>query len=409
MKLKINSDKSLSHRAILASVLSCSRPYKIRGLTLSLDIKRSLDAVQNLGVKVSQTGDEMILHPGKLTSSEIDCGNSGTTMRLLLGLLAGRRVSASFLGDQSLKFRPMDRVILPLQMMGAEIDDNYPFYLKGRELRGIDYTLPIASAQVKSALLFAALSARGETVLRGKLKSRNHTENLIRFWGGKVEEEETLRISGEQKLVPKDLDIPRDLSSACFWISLGILQKQEVILENVLLNPTRLGFLKILKKMGVPISWKKDGREWEESGTIILDGGSYELSPFRVDESEISSLIDEIPLLCILAGLVKGDSYICAVDELKVKESNRVLAIEKLLGGLGVKYSFTGRDFMIQGQGKVSNGDFFYLCSTSLDHRIIMALGILEVFFQRKFEGLNRSMVSISYPEFWEERKKFIL
>lgn len=418
ISLEVNGDKSIAHRAVLASLLSePGSVYKIFNIPDSQDVEASVEAVISLGAIVRESDDGIeITTPYKLNPCRINCRNSGTTMRLLMGILAGRMKLGEeviLYGDESLSKRPMDRVSLPLMMMGAHIvldDEKFsPVEIIGvSSLSALDYALPIASAQVKSALLMAALSADGESLISGKIQSRNHTENLLEYFGAYfVQQKNQFRVQGGQVLYPQDVRVPGDISSASFWVFCAAIARKQIVIKQVGLNETRLGFIHAAQKMGIDVDYKIRSHEFEKSGELKVKGDWSEMNSIHIQSEEVASLIDEVPLLCILMGMAKGESRIDGLAELKYKESDRFLALQQILKALNIKFYIIAEShsMVIQGSGKLKLGNLGELVD-SMDHRVIMLIAILEKTFLCDLGIKYPDMVGISYPEFWNHLEK---
>lgn len=332
------------------------------------------------------------------TGVPLDCGNSGTTIRLLMGLLAGKPYSSTLTGDASLAKRPMERIAIPLRMMGAEINANFPVHIQGAPLHGIDYELPIASAQLKSAILLAALQAEGRTTLTGKIQSRDHTERMLRYFGVNLEwNEEMISIVGPQRLKAKPFQIPGDPSSAAFWIGgAAIVPGGDVQIHKVSLNPTRLAFYEVLRTMGAAIRYTEKGGNTELYGTIR---GTYApLKGIKVPQEVIPYLIDEIPLLSVIAVFAEGETVIKGIEELRYKESDRIEAVCENLKKMGAEVHSTQDSIVIEGPQKIHGATI----ETFHDHRIAMAFSIAALQAEGTTTIQNSEIASISYPNFYE-------
>lgn len=405
--LKIPGDKSISHRAIIFASLAIGKS-EINNCLFSEDVLATIDCLKALGVKIERRKDKIIvegIHQNNLKASgeALDCKNSGTTMRLLMGLFSScPHLNVKLVGDDSLSKRPMKRVSTYLEKMGAEIkltqDEFAPVEIIGKKLNGKVHNLKIPSAQIKSSLILAALNAEGETVITGKLKSRDHTERMLPAFGCQLIISETeIKIPGKQILKGTSFNVPGDFSTASFWMTAGVLMKYgHISLNDVSLNPSRLGLLKVLKRMGANIHFKETNKDVEPMGNIQIYPSS--LTSFRVTEDEVPDLIDEIPLLAILATQAHGESEVRGASELKVKESNRLNAITQSLKKMGVELEVFDDGFKIKGpqilKGAVINS--FH------DHRIAMSFSIAGLIAQGETYIENAECVSISYPDFYE-------
>ena len=405
-EIKVPGDKSLSHRAFLFSALAKGKSQVFEPL-LGADVLSTIDCLTKLGVKFTKTenghqvespGMESFTAPG----SDLDCGNSGTTMRLLMGILAGQSFPSTLIGDESLSKRPMARISKPLELMGAKFelkDDNYvPVKICPSKLKAIDYKLTLASAQLKSALLLAGLQAEGVTRLTGKLNSRDHTERLLPYYDveTKVSESEIL-IEGGQLLTARDFTVPADPSSAAFWAAATLmLENSEIKMSGVLLNPTRIGFFKVLERMGAKVEYSVSSTEPEVIGDIKVS--SSKLKGVEIGGAEIPSLIDEIPMLAILAAKAEGETRVTGAKELRVKESDRLAAVEKNLKAIGVEIEMFEDGFSIHGPQEFHGA----VIETYHDHRIAMGFSIAALVAEGETEILDSSIVDVSYPGFYK-------
>lgn len=401
----IPGDKSISHRALILGALAEGRT-EITGLLDSDDVRSTIRCLRQLGVFIDGVGQKTWVEglgsrkwvsPGAV----LDCGNSGTTIRLLMGVLTGKEVGCILTGDESLRGRPMLRVADPLRKMGAEISLSKhhfaPVTLHGSTLRAMDYELPIASAQVKSALLLAGLSVSGTTVLRGKIASRDHTERMLPYFGAKVEcAASEIRIEGKQQLKGTSVQVPGDPSTAAFWIAAAcIVPGARLRLENISLNPTRLGFLHALQAMGADIRTRIVSNDPEPVGEVEVVYSK--LNGICISESMIPSLIDEIPLLAIVGTQAEGSTEVMGAQELKVKESDRLAAICEQLKIMGVEIERREDGFRVIGRQKLRGATI----QSAQDHRIAMAFSIAALVAEGTTEILDAECVSVSYPGFY--------
>ena len=418
--IEVPGDKSITHRALLLSAVARGQS-RLGGLLGGADCQSTASALRALGArlpKIPSDGAEIEvegvgLNGLRTPESDLDCGNSGTTARLLLGFLSGLRVEARITGDGSLRSRPMRRVTEPLSEMGSEFweggePDRLPIRLRGGTLTAYSYVSPVASAQVKSAILLAALTGRvGATVVEPS-RSRDHTERMLRRMGVSVREavtptgwEVTLgELSSD--LQPLDLNIPGDFSSAAFLIGFGLLggAGDELRIRNVGLNPTRTGLLDILKEMGGKIEVhnlrEADDPKGEPAGDVTVSRS--ELSGTSVGGEVIPLLIDEIPLLAVVAGLANGVTEIRDAGELRVKESDRVAALAENLTAVGVRVEELPDGLRIQGGAEELRGEI----PVQRDHRIAMAFGILGALPGHQVFVDNPGAADVSFPGFWK-------
>ncbi len=409
-EIKIPGDKSVSHRAVMISSLA-DKTVKIENFLFGADCLSTVDCMKKMGVDIKISNEKIFvtgrgLH-GLCEPSEIlDAGNSGTTLRLLLGLTAAQNFFAVFSGDSSLSKRPLARVIKPLSEMGAEIfcrneNKNLPAaVLPKKNLRAINYKMPVASAQVKSAIIFAALYADSVTKIIEPYLSRNHTEKMLSAFGVKIETADNeIKIFPAEKLIaPEKIIVPGDISSAAYWIVLAsILKNSEVIIKNVGVNETRTGIIDVMKKMGAKIEFlnvTESGGEKSADIKIL----SSELHGIEFGGEFIPRLIDEIPALAVAAAFAEGTTIIKNVGELRVKESDRLSAIVEEFNKISPNSFEADSDSLIIHGGRKK---FFAECKTNSDHRMAMALSI----FGAAAEGVlidDEDCVKISYPNFFK-------
>lgn len=408
----IPPDKSLSHRACIFSLLS-NKPSRIKNYLNAADTLSSLAITLSLGAEMREEEDSLILYPPKERLREpdnvLECGNSGTSMRLFAGLLAGYKGYFVLTGDKYLRLRPMNRIILPLREMGCDIyarkDGLAPLTVLGGGLRGIQYHSPIASAQIKSALILAGLRADSRSIFREPELSRDHSERMILDMGGKItyleDEKKANKFSIDPVdgyLYPLDIHIPSDPSSAFFLaLAATLLKNSQVLLKNVLLNPTRIEAFEVLRKMGAKIEYVNLKHGYEPIGDILVS--SSELNGITLSEN-IAWLIDEIPGLSIAMACAKGRSVVKGAKELRVKECDRIQAIVKNLLAMGIECREFADGFEIQG-GELRTG----LLDSFGDHRIAMSFGIASLLCGGKM--LNPNCTDVSFPNFWQIIQKY--
>ena len=413
-EITVPGDKSISHRAVLFSALT-NGPCEIKNFLPGEDCVASMRAMEQLGITAERPeANRVIIHGnrGAFVSSDspIDCGNSGTTMRLLSGLLAPRGIHCRLTGDESLSARPMKRVIDPLSRMGAKITaegkgDRPPLRIEEASLQGIDYELPVASAQVKSAILLAGLLAKGRTTVTEPSLSRDHTERMLQYYLVTLRKEGNKTIiHGGQQLESRDFSVPGDISSAAFWLVAAAAKPgSRLILGNVGLNPSRTGILSVLIRMGARI------REVVESplaaepvGTIDIEGGI--LRGTEIYGAEIPNVIDELPILAVAGALAEGKTIIRDARELRVKETDRLAALATNLRAMGVPVQEFDDGMEIQGSTKLQGATV----ESYGDHRIAMAFAIAALFAKRETTIKNTACVATSYPGFYEVLEKII-
>lgn len=405
-------DKSITHRAIM--LLSISKGTGIiKNYLDSDDCLRTLDAFKKMGInikvdkgilEIEGVGPEGLKPP----QTEIYAGNSGTTARLICGILAGQEFETKITGDDSLSRRPMKRIIEPLRMMGTEIqarDDNYlPITIRGkRSLNPIEYTTKTASAQVKSCILFAGIYSDGVTTVIEPVKSRNHSELMLSYLGANISAHNTsVSITGHPELKAKEIEIPGDISSAAFFITAALLTEDSKIeIKNVGLNPTRVGFLNILKKMGASIEIKNIRTANNELiGDLIVK--SSKLKQIDISAEDIPQMIDEIPLLTLIATQIEGQTKISGAQELRVKESDRLKTISTELNKMGAKITELYDGLIIEGKTKLKGCEV----ESYEDHRIAMTLAIAGLIADGETIIRNHECVKVSYPSFWNDLEK---
>ena len=407
--LSLPGDKSISHRALLISSLADGKSI-IKNLPYSEDVKSTIRCLEGLGIEFEKSANDFIVHGKgfkgfKQSSKPLDAGNSGTTARLLTGILAVQNFESVIQGDSSLSSRPMKRLIDPLSLMGCRIESTngkLPLHIYPSDsLKAINYTLPVSSAQVKSSILLAGLHSEEETNVIESTQTRNHTENLL---GLKVINESGKIISTSSKKNypnPKDYFIPGDISSAMFFIVLTLLTKNsELIIKNVSLNPTRIEAINLLKKMGADIQVEvKDESNKEVFGDLIVK--SSKLTNIKIEPEIIPLIIDEIPILSIAGIFAEGDFEIRNVNELRVKESDRIKTLCSNLLRLGLDVIEYEDGFKFSGEIKNSNITF----NSFGDHRIAMAFAILSSLLKAGGSVDEFECVSVSNPNFVEQLK----
>jgi len=405
--LSVPGDKSIAHRALLFAALA-NGPTRITGLPSGHDVRSTRRCLEMLGVVFGDADGDVTVEGcgGAFTEppEALDCGNSGTTMRLLCGVLAARDLQVTLDGDESLRKRPMRRIASPLGEMGATFDLSEglhaPIRLRGTtQLRSFDYALTVNSAQVKGALIFAALGANGTTILRGALRSRDHSERMLPAFGGTITARDgTLQIEGPQHLRPprETLRIPGDLSSAAYWIAAAtIVPNSRVEITGVGLNPTRLGFIDVLRRMGAAITLTHNGSAAEPFGTIVT-----EYAPLRstiVEGDEVPDLVDELPLLAIVASFAEGTTQVRGAEELRYKESDRIEGIVQGGRAIGMQIEPYIDGFSVTGPASLQGG----AVDAMRDHRIAMAFAIAGLGTPAPIAISGADSVAISYPEFF--------
>jgi 3-phosphoshikimate 1-carboxyvinyltransferase len=404
----VPGDKSIGHRAVIFASIAHG-PSRIFNLSGGEDNQRTVRAFQNMGVGIHADGDSLRVDGRGWDSlvqpaATIDCGNSGTTMRLLSGVLAGRRFASRLDGDASLRQRPMQRVIEPLSRMGARItchqgDGRAPLEVRGGTLKAIDYKLPVASAQVKSAILLAALQAEGASVLEEPQRSRDHSELMIRGFGGEVTVNcRSVTVAGGQQLSGQMVRIPGDISSAAFFlVAAAAIPGSEILARDVGVNSTRDGVIEVLRRMGAKIQLLNERIETGEPvADIRVSGG--ELNGVEIGPAMVARTIDEYPILAVAGALANGVTTISGAKELRYKESDRIKAMTEGLRRLGVEIE-EREDGMIISGGKPLEANSV---KTYGDHRVAMALTIAGLSTRAGIEMDDARCVDISFPIFFE-------
>lgn len=413
-ELTVPGDKSISHRALMFSALS-NGPCEITGFLASEDCLATRAALAAMGVEIESLGSDgthIRVHgcrgEFRAPSGPIDCGNSGTTMRLLAGLLASKPFEVTLTGDESLSKRPMNRVAIPLGQMGAEIQGQGerctpPIRIRGKaNLSPIHYDSPVASAQVKSAILLAGLSAEGKTSVSEPHLSRDHTERMLNYLLVKnVREENTVSIWGGQIPESRDIRVPGDISSAAFWLVAAAARRgARLVIRDVGLNPTRVGILRALSRMGAKIVERIDESGCEPMGTLEIHGQGLQAT--EIGGAEIPTLIDEIPILAVAAALAEGRTVIRDAQELRVKESDRISVVAENLRRMGATVEEFADGMEIVGGAKLKGAEIHSLG----DHRIAMSFAIAGLFAEGETVIHGAECIETSYPGFIREIEK---
>jgi len=401
-------DKSISHRAVILSSLAVGTST-INGFLKSEDTLSTLNAFINMGVEIHMTPEILKIngvgiHGLKKPFKTVDAGNSGTTARLLMGLLSGQEFISGLTGDKYLRKRPMRRVVDPLKLMGADITgennaDNLPLIINGRKLKSIKYRLPVASAQVKSAIILAGLFADGETEIIEPQKTRDHTERMLNHLGSHLRtDDKSIFVSPVDKLNPSNLNIPSDISSAAFFIVAALINKgSEIILKNVGLNTARTGILEILKRMGGSIEIQDKKIECgEDVGDLVVK--SSDLKGIEINGEDIPRAIDELPIIAAAACFAEGRTVITDAKELRVKETDRIKAVVSEFSKLGADITELEDGMIINGSQQLKGN----ICDSWGDHRIAMSLAIAATLSSGETTINNSECVNISYPEFFD-------
>jgi len=407
LEITVPGDKSISHRAVIVAALS-NGVCTLRGFLPSDDCMHTVNAMRSLGIKIEQPEPTTLLIHGKkrvLTApdKEINCGNSGTTMRLLAGLLAGQKFESRLVSDSALSKRPMDRVIAPLSEMGASVvaegpEGTPPLRIQGGSLRGIQYQTSVASAQVKGALLLAGLFARGKTTVKQPIPTRNHMEKVLNYFLVRTttEDDGSVTIFGEQVPESRDFDIPGDISSAAFWlVAAGAQRRGHLLIRDVGLNDTRTALLGVLLRMGAQVREAVDDAEQlEPRGVVEVTG--VPLKATVIQGKEVPQLIDELPILSIAGALASGKTTIRHAEELRVKESDRIAAIAHNLRAMGAQVSELSDGLEIHGPAPLHGARL----PSFGDHRIAMAFAVAGLFAEGETVIQDAECIRESYPGF---------
>ena len=407
--LRLSGDKSISHRALMLASISYG-DNRITNLCNGADVQSTIDCLTACGASINKNGNSCNITSDILSNptTPLNCGNSGTTMRLLAGLVAGQKISAVLYGDKSLSKRPMDRIIKPLKKIGADIKyiDN-KIIINKSELIGGEILNSTSSAQVKSSIILAALNANARTNLTETYQTRDHTEKMISYHSSKSISLEDNRITIKpSKLHIENIEIPGDLSKASFLIAYACLKPgSDIIFENILINPRRIGFIKTLNKMGARISIENKKSKYGEKVGSIRVKYNGRLKNIRVDEQAVRDMIDEIPILSIVAALSKGVMTISGISELKLKESNRVLGIASNLRSMGCDIKEVNEELSIKGQSYLYNTNI----KTYSDHRIAMAFHIASFFSKHTMIIDDLECIKISFPDFFNKLDEIML
>lgn len=408
-ELTVPGDKSISHRSVMFGAIADGLT-EVTNFLQGADCLSTIHCFRRLGVEIENTGDKILIHGRGLhglrkPSETLDTGNSGTTTRLLSGILCGQSFSCVLNGDASIQTRPMGRIMKPLGQMGAKIESMRgngcaPLHIQGTALHGIHYESPVASAQVKSAILLAGLYAQGCTSVTEPFLSRNHSEQMLRHFGARVESNgTTATLFPGNKLYGQKITVPGDISSAAYFLAGGlIVPGSELLIRNVGINPTRDGILRVCREMGGEITVLNQRDDSGEPTADLLVKHS-DLHGVTIGGSIIPTLIDELPILAVLACYADGTTIIRDAQELKVKESNRIDVMVKNLSAMGAHIQATEDGMVIEG-GHPLHGA---LINSKLDHRIAMSFAIAGLAAQSETEILGAECVNISYPGFYKD------
>ena len=406
--LTVPGDKSISHRAVMFGSLA-KGTTRISHFLEGADCLSTIACFRKMGIDIERNASEILVH-GKglhgLSAPDgiLDVGNSGTTTRLISGILAGQNFTSELDGDDSIRTRPMKRIMTPLTSMGADITskrDNgcAPLVIHGKTLHGIHYDSPVASAQVKSCVLLAGMYADSITSVTEPFLSRNHTEIMLNYFGAKVTSEgTTASIVPEPALNGREIQVPGDISSAAYFIAAGLLTPgSEILLKNVGINPTRAGILKVCMDMGADITLLNESTEGEPTADLLIRTSN--LKGTTIEGGIIPTLIDEIPMIAVMAAFADGTTVIRDAQELKVKESDRITVMVDNLKRMGADIEGTEDGMIIHG-GKPMHGAAI---DSHLDHRVAMSFAVAGTICDGNMDILNGDCVNISYPEFYND------
>lgn len=404
-QIKVPGDKSISHRAVMLGSLA-SGVTEISGFLKGADCLSTIDCFRKMGIDIDINGENVTVHGNGLRGLKkpdemLYTGNSGTTTRLLCGILAGQNFDTSITGDASIQKRPMGRVVQPLSMMGAKIENEYcPLYITGTKLHGIDYKMPVASAQVKTAIILAGLYADGETVIHEIEKSRDHTELMLSAMGADLTVDNLdITVKPTNDLTAVNVDVPGDISSAAFFLVLGaIMPNSQITVTNVGINPTRTGIINVLKDMGADITLENVHTSAGETVADITVRSSS-LKGTTVGGDIIPRLIDELPIIAVAAVFADGQTVIKDAQELKVKETNRIRAVVDEFNKCGIDITETDDGMIINGGKSIHGADF----KTYGDHRMAMSLTVLAQLADGESTLDDSDCACVSYPTFFDD------
>lgn len=407
INIKCCGDKSISHRSIILGSLA-NGVTTVENLLEGDDCLRTIQIFKDLGIKINKNKNLYEIYGKGLYGlqkpiSSLYCGNSGTSIRLISGILAAQPFTSTIYGDISIAKRPMDRIIIPLQKMNAKIISNNsyaPISFLPSTLNGIYYDTKAASAQVKSCILLASLYCKETTIIKEKFLSRSHTENMLSAFGADIISKNTyIKINPINNLTATHISIPNDISAAAFFmVAATITPNASIIIKNVNINPTRCGIVNVLKKVGASINIINIKNSFEPTADIVVNYNNS-LKPIRIFENEIPSMIDEIPIISLLLTQINGVSIINGINELKYKESNRIESIYNNLTKIGCKIKINNNSMYIYGKTKIKTCN----CSSYNDHRIAMMLKIADFIANDKIILDNEECIKISYPNFFDD------
>lgn len=406
--IKIPGDKSISHRAVMFGSIA-KGDTNIKGFLTGDDCMSTIACFRKLGIDIETAGENVTVHGKglrglKAPKGTLDVGNSGTTIRLISGILSAQDFDCVLNGDASIRKRPMRRIIDPLSLMGADIESTNggyaPLTIHGKKLNAIEYTMPVASAQVKSSILLASLFAEGTTVIREPVASRDHTEIMLNYFGANIKNSKGIITSTPvEELYGGDIEVPGDISSAAFFIAAGlIVPNSHIIIENVGVNPTRTGIVDAFKAMGGNVNIINERSSGGEPVADIEVKTSH-LRSITLEGSIIPRMIDEIPVFAVAALCAEGTTVVKDAEELKVKESNRIATMSEELGKLGVTIEETDDGMIIKGGQRIKSGTVY----SHLDHRVAMSCAVAGLIGDGDTCITDADCVGISFPDFYEK------
>ncbi len=404
-EITVPGDKSISHRAVMLGALADGTTH-IKGFLKGADCLSTIDCFRAMGIDIEVNDDDITVHGKGLhgltkPADTLYTGNSGTTTRLLCGILSGQPFDTVITGDASICRRPMGRVTKPLALMGADIENEYcPLHIHGAKLHGIEYNMTVASAQVKTALILAGLYADGETIIHETEKSRDHTELMLSAMGADISVDGlTIGIGKTDTLRPQNITVPGDISSAAFFLVLGaVMPDSEILIKNVGINPTRTGILDVLEKMGADTTILNKRTVVGEPAADIMIRSSH-LKGTEIGGAIIPRLIDELPVIAVAAVFAEGTTVIRDAQELKVKETNRIRAISDEFKKCGIDITETNDGMIINGGKQIHGADF----AAYGDHRMAMSLTILAQLANGRSTIDDIECVKVSYPLFYDD------
>lgn len=411
-ELRVPGDKSISHRALICAALA-QGVSQVRGILQSDDVQSTAGVLRTLGASIPPLGPAIEVSGGGLRSlrapaGDLDCGNSGTSARLLGGVVAGSGITARFVGDGSLSRRPMRRIKTPLERMGAAVElpphGGLPMIVRGGVMRDVEWSSEVASAQVKSCILLAALCGGVEATVREPSRSRDHTERMLAAMGAEVwTNDDAVLLLPAETLRPLDVTVPGDPSSASFFAALAALAPRgELVIRHVGVNETRTGFFAALREMGARVALESKSREsgeWVADVHVVAGAG---LRGTTISAEAVPTLIDELPLLAVVAAYAEGETRVTGAAELRVKESDRISAVVDNLRALGADADELPDGFVVRGTRPVLRGTV----TTHGDHRLAMAFGVLGALPGNEIAIDDRDCVGVSYPGFWTDLQR---